>query len=268
MSALLGILGLVFYFIPSIYAHHAKKKNAEAITLLNLFLGWTVIGWVLALVWSATKESNAEPPQGPTGSPEKTPSNMRAWKWFAGFIVAIAAVSGIALQFQDHSLNPDAPPASKAAQSNRDIVSKWELSTEKSAMDGSPTVTLTLEAENRVSSWLDNRLPELYVRCLEHSTALILDGKVQYSVEGGDDLDLHSVRLRFDDSAPHAEQWSESSAGTALFSPSPLSEIRRLEKTKTLRVQYTPFNSNPAIATFDVSGLDAQIAPLRKACKW
>ena len=43
------------YFLPAIIAHN--KKNATAITVLNLFTGWTVVGWVVALVWAtATAE--------------------------------------------------------------------------------------------------------------------------------------------------------------------------------------------------------------------
>ncbi len=48
-------LGLLFYFIPSIVGKH--KTNAGAIFVLNLFLGWTFLGWVLALVWACTKDS-------------------------------------------------------------------------------------------------------------------------------------------------------------------------------------------------------------------
>jgi hypothetical protein len=28
--------------------------NSVAILMLNLFLGWTVIGWIIALIWSCT----------------------------------------------------------------------------------------------------------------------------------------------------------------------------------------------------------------------
>jgi len=45
---------LALYFLPSIVG--AKKKNVNAIFMLNLFLGWTLIGWVVALVWAATVE--------------------------------------------------------------------------------------------------------------------------------------------------------------------------------------------------------------------
>lgn len=43
----------VMYFLPSIIALVRGKRDITAIILLNLFLGWTVIGWVVALIWAA-----------------------------------------------------------------------------------------------------------------------------------------------------------------------------------------------------------------------
>jgi hypothetical protein len=42
------------YFLPCIVAWMRNHHQAAAILLLNLFLGWTFIGWVAAIVWSAT----------------------------------------------------------------------------------------------------------------------------------------------------------------------------------------------------------------------
>lgn len=42
------------YMIPSIIASLRKHHNAFAIFLTNLLLGWTVIGWVVALIWAFT----------------------------------------------------------------------------------------------------------------------------------------------------------------------------------------------------------------------
>lgn len=42
------------YFPPSIIAVARHHHNALAICLLNLFLGWTVLGLVGSLVWSVT----------------------------------------------------------------------------------------------------------------------------------------------------------------------------------------------------------------------
>lgn len=48
------VLFLVLYFLPSILGY--KKSNANAICVLNFFLGWTLIGWVVALVWAVSKD--------------------------------------------------------------------------------------------------------------------------------------------------------------------------------------------------------------------
>jgi hypothetical protein len=50
----LGAFLLVLYFLPSIVGR--KKKNAQAIFVLNLLLGWTLLGWVIALIWANTKD--------------------------------------------------------------------------------------------------------------------------------------------------------------------------------------------------------------------
>ena len=44
-------IGLL-YCIPSIVALACRRPNAKSIVGLNVLLGWTVIGWVLAFVWS------------------------------------------------------------------------------------------------------------------------------------------------------------------------------------------------------------------------
>ncbi|HEX78880.1 MAG TPA: superinfection immunity protein [Dehalococcoidia bacterium] len=53
---LVFLLLLALYFLPTIIALVAKKRNTLAIFLLNFFLGWSFFGWVVALVWSATKD--------------------------------------------------------------------------------------------------------------------------------------------------------------------------------------------------------------------
>jgi hypothetical protein len=56
IGIILFILTLALYFLPTIVAVARKKRNALAIFLLNLFLGITFIGWVVALVWSVTRD--------------------------------------------------------------------------------------------------------------------------------------------------------------------------------------------------------------------
>lgn len=49
-------IGLEIYFAPTTIAHYAKKRNFGAIFFLNLALGWTLVGWVVAMVWAMAKE--------------------------------------------------------------------------------------------------------------------------------------------------------------------------------------------------------------------
>jgi predicted Kef-type K+ transport protein len=45
-----GIMVLAVYLLPSIAGR--RKQKAGAITWLNLLLGWTVIGWVVVMLWA------------------------------------------------------------------------------------------------------------------------------------------------------------------------------------------------------------------------
>ena len=42
------------YFLPAMVAWTNGRANTSAIFALNLLLGWTLIGWVVALVWAMT----------------------------------------------------------------------------------------------------------------------------------------------------------------------------------------------------------------------
>ena len=48
------ILLAVLHFLPTLIALARGHHNGFAIFLTNLLLGWTVIGWIVALIWSCT----------------------------------------------------------------------------------------------------------------------------------------------------------------------------------------------------------------------
>ncbi|MCL2679018.1 MAG: superinfection immunity protein [Dehalococcoidia bacterium] len=56
LIAVVGIaVSLALYFLPSIIAISRRHRNAAAIVLVNLFLGWSGVGWIITLIWSLTK---------------------------------------------------------------------------------------------------------------------------------------------------------------------------------------------------------------------
>jgi hypothetical protein len=51
-GALLWLVLAVGYIVPSIVASVRSHHNLGAIIAVNVLLGWTFIGWVVALVWA------------------------------------------------------------------------------------------------------------------------------------------------------------------------------------------------------------------------
>ena len=67
-------LGIVAYFIPGIIAVTRRHRKATFILIVNLFFGWSVLGWIFALVWAlranvAPKAVAVPPPLPTTPSP-------------------------------------------------------------------------------------------------------------------------------------------------------------------------------------------------------
>lgn len=48
------LVPLLLYFMPWLIALIRGHHDTTAIFFLNLLLGWTFIGWVIAFIWSLT----------------------------------------------------------------------------------------------------------------------------------------------------------------------------------------------------------------------
>jgi Superinfection immunity protein len=47
------------YLLPTLVAAWRSHHQTAAIFVLNLLLGWTVLGWIIALVWAMTATKGA-----------------------------------------------------------------------------------------------------------------------------------------------------------------------------------------------------------------
>ena len=43
------VVAICMYFLPTIIAFRRKVVNAGSVFVINLFLGWSLIGWVVSL---------------------------------------------------------------------------------------------------------------------------------------------------------------------------------------------------------------------------
>lgn len=64
--SLAGVIGVIIlvscYFLPTVVAFERDKRGASGVALFNLFLGWTVIGWFVALIWACSGITRKEKP--------------------------------------------------------------------------------------------------------------------------------------------------------------------------------------------------------------
>lgn len=53
----LVLVGIFLYFVPSIVAYYRKASNMTTVLLVNIFLGWTAIGWIVSLILAFAGDS-------------------------------------------------------------------------------------------------------------------------------------------------------------------------------------------------------------------
>lgn len=56
VSGLFFVFGPALYLLPTYEAWKRDHKSLSSIALLNIFLGWTVIGWIVAIVWACKSQ--------------------------------------------------------------------------------------------------------------------------------------------------------------------------------------------------------------------
>ncbi len=132
--------------------------------------------------------------------------------------------------------------------------------------DGSKTIAFELAARNDVGVWMKRVQPLLIVRCLARTTEVFVAIGSAASIE--QQADSHTVHLQFDDAEAVAEPWSDSVSSQELYAPDGVTFARRLARAGTLRFGFTPYNSGPVVAEFDVRGFDQLVGLVAGTCGW
>lgn len=68
LNLVLFLLAIAIYLLPSILAFWRDCESALWIAVLNVFLGWTVIAWFVAIGWAAGGRVKPMPPRHPLPS--------------------------------------------------------------------------------------------------------------------------------------------------------------------------------------------------------
>jgi len=117
----LSLLGILFaaYFAPTIIAVVRRHHNAAAIAMLNILLGWTLLGWIIAFVWSCTAtirdvQAQVRAADLAAQRPELRRRTDPTPKVFFGLLLCAVCV-GLVIAYQNNERTQDQPsPAAKA----------------------------------------------------------------------------------------------------------------------------------------------------------
>lgn len=149
------------------------------------------------------------------------------------------------------------------ADSIRDAPMRWHYWADTSAMDGSISHYVAVDAPEEIG----DAHPSFILRCKDGETnAYVTTGALVFPDD--DDVGKAPVRTRIDSAPPVRERWDTAVDHEALFSPHPVALARLLLKATELRVEFTPYEEAPQTARFDVSGLDALVPRIAVPCGW
>ena len=54
------LIAFAMYFLPTIIGFMRGHASKWAIFLVNLFFGWSVIGWFIAFIWSVANKGGSQ----------------------------------------------------------------------------------------------------------------------------------------------------------------------------------------------------------------
>jgi hypothetical protein len=60
--AMVPLVAIFIYFLPTTAAISQRHPNFQSIFIINLFFGWTIAGWVVALFWVLRRPPKVEGP--------------------------------------------------------------------------------------------------------------------------------------------------------------------------------------------------------------
>lgn len=144
---------------------------------------------------------------------------------------------------------------------------QWQVETDKSAMDDSPTVVLSVRANAASADRLGKTIrPTLSIRCKENDTDVFINWQ-QFLTTGGSD-DGTSVQYRIDAARAVTAPWSISTDFTATFSRNSVQLARKLATGRRLVVRTTPYGEDPVEASFNLDGLAPLLPRVAQACGW
>lgn len=79
IGLILIVAAIALYLLPTIVAHRRKAMNRGSVTVINILLGWTLLGWVISL---AMAMGRSEAQEAALHRPQMAPGQTMAAGWY------------------------------------------------------------------------------------------------------------------------------------------------------------------------------------------
>lgn len=215
----------------------------------------TIVAGVFIVGWFTSKDADTN-----VSEPETTSA------------VAAVSTSRADDADEDSSLVEEEPQAAQPPAPPPAPVSPWRAREETSPMDDSKSVFLSTKSNERIPGRYGNAPGNatLFVRCVENTTALILQMNGNHMTSSRYH-DWGHVQMRIDDKQAFTKSMNASTNHQSLglwSGGQSIPVIQRMFDADLLTMRATPYSESPITMTFDISQLKDEIAPLREACHW
>lgn len=150
-----------------------------------------------------------------------------------------------------------------------ELKSDWSVRTDVSPLDDSKSVYLSVTSTSPIMGRYGRFVyGSLNIRCFEHTTSVytIWGGHFMSDYRGGG-----RVHYRIDDNPAAFATMRESSNNEALGVWTEVGSLRFIQRMfggNSIYMRASPYNESPVEMTFNITGLEEAIEPLREACGW
>ena len=145
---------------------------------------------------------------------------------------------------------------------------KWQVQSETSKIDDRTNVFMAVESENEFEGkYGSSQHATMFIACREGQTHLYFQFGDHFMA---DNESYGEITVRIDKQKATTISTTESTDNNALglWSGSGVGFLKKLFGKSKLLIRAAPFNESPITVEFQVEGIEAAIAPLRKNCRW
>ena len=272
-SIMTAVIVFGLYFLPAVLATLNRHKSVVLIWLLNGFLGWSIIGWIAALIWTLNPPNNVAQPfdSGTVSTATGTAKNLQGVGIAFGVFAALGLLSGLApktttttpatttsassqTSIQALAASTNASAASSSTSSA--FAGNWTYSDTTDKMRGTTTKLAEITSDNQLAFGFPYKGG--YTSLTVRRTGAKLDAFIQ--IDGQftcTDYTGDSVAVKFDDSPVVNYPCAEADDGTTgiLFINNTSKFVARLKTSHHVTIEAPFYQEGRQQIEFTSSGL-------------